>query len=178
MTHTLVQEIEKQFTKKEVPVLRPGYAVRVHQKIREGEKERVQIFEGLVISLNSGHGVSKMVTVRKVIEGIGVEKIFPLHSPNIVKIEIVKTSGVRRAKLYYMRGLAGKSARLRSKLGLMAEDEKMTKGKTKEVAEEVLEEEVSAEEVVAEAPEAKVEEVTAEAPEVKAEETTAEAEQK
>lgn len=163
MTHTLVQEVEKQFTKKDVPVLRPGYNVRIHQKIREGEKERVQIFEGLVISLNSGHGVSKMVTVRKVIEGIGVEKIFPLHSPNIVKIEIVKTSGVRRAKLYYMRGLAGKSARLRSKRGLMAEDEKMIKGKTKEVEEEVLEEEevvAPAEEIVAAAPEAKAEETT------------------
>lgn len=131
MTHLLVQEIEKKFTRKKVPVLRPGYTVKVHQKIKEGEKERVQIFEGLVLSLNSGLGASKMVTVRKVVEGIGVEKIFPLHSPNVVKIDIVKTSAVRRAKLYYMRGLAGKSARLRNKRGMTDEDEKMNAAKNK-----------------------------------------------
>ncbi len=140
MTHILVQEVEKKFTKKKTPVLRPGYNVKVHQKIKEGEKERVQIFEGLVIGLNSGHGASKTVTVRKIVEGIGVEKIFPIHSPNIVKIEIVKTSGVRRAKLYYMRGLAGKSARLRAKLGLMEEDEKhAAKGHKEEAVEEKVE---------------------------------------
>lgn len=149
MTHFAIQEIEKKFTKKKVPVLRPGYSVKVHQKIKEGEKERVQIFEGLVISLNSGHGVSKMVTVRKIVEGIGVEKIFPLHSPNVVKIEITKTSSVRRAKLYYMRGLAGKSARLRNKLGMTAEDEKMTASKGGAQEEEVMVEAPQAEEVAA-----------------------------
>ncbi len=118
MTNLLVQEIEKKFTKKKVPVLKPGYTVKVHQKIREGEKERVQIFEGLILCLNSGLGSSKTITVRKIVEGIGVEKIFPVNSPNIVKIEVVRTAHVRRAKLYYMRELSGKSARLRSKMGL------------------------------------------------------------
>lgn len=129
MTHIVLQQIEKTFINKKVPVLRPGYSVKVHQKIKEGEKERVQIFEGLVIGLNSGHGGSKMFTVRKIVEGIGVEKIFPLYSPNVAKIEITKTPSVRRAKLFYMRGLAGKSARLRTKLGMTAKDEIYSKKK-------------------------------------------------
>lgn len=123
MTNLHIQEIERKFTKK-IPVLRPGYHVRVHQKIKEGEKERVQIFEGLVIALNSGLGASKTVTVRKVVEGIGVEKIFPIYSPNVAKIEVKKTFGVRRAKLYYLRKAEGLSARLRAKLGLTEKDEK------------------------------------------------------
>jgi len=87
--------------------------VRVHQKIKEGEKERIQLFEGLVIKVNSGHGADKTFTVRRVVGGVGVEKIFPLYSTNIEKIEIKKKSKVRRSKLYYMRGRSGKSARLK-----------------------------------------------------------------
>lgn len=124
MTHIHIQEIEKKFANKKVPVLRPGYQVRVHQKIKEGEKERIQVFEGLVIALNSGRGSSKTVTVRKVVEGIGVEKIFPLYSPNVAKIEIKKTFGVRRAKLYYLRDEEGLSSRLRAKLGMVEKDAK------------------------------------------------------
>ncbi len=124
MTHIAIQEIEKKFAHQKGPVLRPGYTVRVHQKIKEGEKERIQIYEGLVIGLNSGHGGSKMVTVRKIVEGIGVEKIFPVYSPYVVKIEVTKTPSVRRAKLYYMRGLAGKSTRLKTKLGMTEKDQK------------------------------------------------------
>lgn len=119
----LIQLLEKKFAKKDVPDLRPGFTVRVHQKIKEGDKERVQIFEGLVLAVGSGSGVSKTFTVRKIVDGIGVEKVFPLHSKNIAKIEVKKASKVRRAKLYYMRGLVGKSARLREKEIQMREKE-------------------------------------------------------
>lgn len=112
-----------------MPVLRPGYTVRVHQKIKEGEKERIQIFEGMVIAVKNAPGSSKTVTVRKVVEGIGVEKIFPLYSPNVTKIEVKKTFGVRRAKLYYLRTKEGLSMRLKAKLGLTEKDQKML-GKT------------------------------------------------
>lgn len=98
---------------KKIVDIRPGYTVRVHQKIREGDKERVQIFEGVVIKINSGRGVDKTFTARKVVQGIGVEKIFPLHSSNIVQIEIKKQSKVRRAKLYYTRERFGKKARMK-----------------------------------------------------------------
>ena len=98
---------------KKVPVIRTGQTVRVFQKIKEGEKERIQMFEGLVIKVNSGHGADRSFTVRKVVEGIGVEKIYPLYSPRIDKIEVKKEAKVRRAKLYYMRDRSGKSARLK-----------------------------------------------------------------
>lgn len=111
-----LQEIQQLAVKKKVPELKAGYTVKIHQKIKEGEKERVQIFEGLIIKINSGYGADKTFTVRKIVEGIGVEKIFPLHSPNIVKIEVKKKSKVRRAKLYYMRERSGKSARLKETL--------------------------------------------------------------
>lgn len=96
----------------DIPELRSGYTVRVHQKIKEGDKERVQMFEGIVIKLGSGYGVDKTFTVRKVVDGVGVEKIFPLYSPNLAKIEVVKKSKVRRAKLYYLRGKLGKKFKL------------------------------------------------------------------
>lgn len=95
-----------------LPNIAPGQTVRVHQKIKEGEKERTQIFEGTVIAISAGHGISKTFTVRKVVEGIGVEKIFPFHSPNVLKVEITKTPKARRAKLYYLRGRTGKAAKL------------------------------------------------------------------
>jgi len=109
---SILQDIQKLAVKK-VPVIRPGNTVKVHQKIKEGEKERIQIFEGLVIKINSGYGADKTITVRKIVGGIGIEKIFALYSTNIVKIEVKKKSKVRRAKLYYMRKRSGKSARLK-----------------------------------------------------------------
>lgn len=129
MTHHLLQDIEKKF-KKDLPVIRPGYSVRISQKIREGEKERVQAFEGLVLGFNGGHGASRTIKVRKMVEGIGVEKTFPLFSPLITKIQVTKTPKVRRAKLFYMRELAGKATRLRSKVGLAAKDEQYGKKKS------------------------------------------------
>ncbi len=86
-----------------VEQIKSGYTVRVHQKIKEGDKERVQIFEGLVIKVGAGTDVSKTFTVRKVVDGVGVEKVYPIHSPNVAKIEIVRASKVRRSKLYYLR---------------------------------------------------------------------------
>lgn len=95
------------------PEIRPGFTVRVHQKVQEGEKERVQIFEGLVIGVHKGHSsTDHTFTVRKIASGIGVERVFPVHSPLIVKIEVKKVAKVRRAKLNFLRGRTGKSARL------------------------------------------------------------------
>ncbi len=105
------------YGKKNAPAVKPGDTVRVHQKIREGEKERVQIFEGLVIAVKHGVGLDGTFTVRKIaVGGIGVERTYPLHSPNIVKVERVKTAEVSRAKLYYMRDRKGKTARFKQEV--------------------------------------------------------------
>jgi len=99
--------------KTDLPEIRPGDTVRVYQKIKEGDKERIQVFEGLVIARKHGKGITSTITVRKVISEIGVERIFPLHSPTIEKIETLRRGRVRRAKLYYLRGAKGKRARLK-----------------------------------------------------------------
>ena len=96
------------------PAMRPGDTVRVHVKVREGDKERIQVFEGFVISIRRG-GTRATFTVRKVSFGQGVERIFPLHSPSIDHIDVIRSAKVRRAKLYYLRGLKGKAARMREK---------------------------------------------------------------
>ena len=106
-----VGQLEAQQVKQEPPVLRPGETVRVHVKVVEGEKERTQIFEGIVIGM-SGSGSRAMFTVRKVSYGVGVERIFPIHSPRIDKVEVVSRGRVRRAKLYYLRERSGKAGRL------------------------------------------------------------------
>lgn len=98
---------------KEIPNIHSGDTVRVHQKINEGDKERIQVFEGIVIAKKHGKGISGTITVRKVVEGVGVERIFPIHSPSINKIETVKSGKVRRAKLYYLRHTKGKKAKLK-----------------------------------------------------------------
>ena len=107
-----VQQIEKQEMKSEVPEVRIGDTVRVHIRIVEGSKERVQIVEGVVIKMRGGAN-RKTITVRKISFGVGVERIFPLHSPRVEKVEIVKHARVRRAKLYFLRELRGKAARLK-----------------------------------------------------------------
>ncbi|NCO80369.1 50S ribosomal protein L19 [bacterium] len=99
--------------KTNLPGIRPGDTILVSQKIREGDKERIQDFEGLVIARKHGKEIGATITVRRVIGGIGVERIFPLHSPTIEKIEIIKRGRVRRAKLYYLRKAKGKKARLK-----------------------------------------------------------------
>jgi len=108
----LIDQIEAGELKKEVPDIRIGDTVRVHMRIVEGEKERIQVIEGVVIRMHGG-GVRKTLTVRKISFGVGVERIFPLHSPRVEKVEIVKRAKVRRAKLYYLRDLRGKAARLK-----------------------------------------------------------------
>lgn len=108
----MISEFELKSVKKDLPEFRSGATVRVHQKIREGDKERVQIFEGVLIKIAGNSPFNKMITVRKVIDGIGVEKIYPVNSPNVAKIEIVKRSKVRRAKLYYLRGKEGSRVKL------------------------------------------------------------------
>jgi large subunit ribosomal protein L19 len=105
----------KPFLKENLSEVRPGDTVSVHQKIREGEKEKIQAFEGVVIARKHGKEIGATITVRKVISGIGVERIFPLHSPTIEKIEILKRGKVRRAKLYYLRKAKGKKAKLKKK---------------------------------------------------------------
>jgi large subunit ribosomal protein L19 len=103
-----VHELNQSKLKNDLPDIRPGYTVIVHQKIKEGDKERVQKYEGIVISLRGGKGLSATITVRKFSEGVGVERIFPLHSPTIAKIEVAKRAKVKRAKLYYIKGYTKK----------------------------------------------------------------------
>jgi len=109
----LLHFVSEQSKPKQLPLLKAGYTVKVHQKIKEGNKERIQGFVGLIIKINSGNGVDSTFTVRKIVEGIGVEKTFPIYSPLIAKIEILKKAKVRRAKMYFMRDRSGKSARLK-----------------------------------------------------------------
>ena len=108
--HTL-QEIENEYLRTDLPEFRAGDTVRVHVRVAEGDKERIQIFQGVVIR-RRGSGTRATFAVRKVSAGIGVERVFPLHSPVIGKIEVVRRGRVRRAKLYYLRGLRGKAARI------------------------------------------------------------------
>ncbi len=108
-----IEIVERAQTRKR-PAIKSGDTVRVHVKIREGDKERVQVFEGLVIALHRG-GTRASFTVRKVSFGQGVERIFPLHSPIIERIDVVRTARVRRAKLYFLRKLSGKAARMRER---------------------------------------------------------------
>jgi large subunit ribosomal protein L19 len=100
--------------KSDVPKFTPGDTVAVHLKVLEGDKERIQVFEGVVMQRH-GSGINETFTVRKVSDGVGVERIFPLHSPNIEKIDHLRVGSVRRARLYYLRGRKGKSARIDEK---------------------------------------------------------------
>ncbi len=129
-----VENFLKSTIKKDLPAIRAGDTVRIHQKIKEGDKERVQIFEGLVLSRKHGKEAGSMITVRKIVSGVGVEKIIPVHSPSIQKIEVVKSGKVRRAKLYYLRKLRGKKAKLKKKefAEVIAED-KTDPGKIQEL---------------------------------------------
>ena len=110
----LIQEITQEQLKDEVPDFAPGDTIRVLYVVREGAKERIQAFEGVCIARKGG-GIDETFTVRKISSGIGVERIFPLHAPTVSGIEVVRRGRVRRAKLYYLRGRRGKSARIREK---------------------------------------------------------------
>lgn len=125
----IISKFNQKYLKKNLPDLRPGDKVKVFQRIKEGDKERLQAFEGIVLAVKHGRGISATFTVRKISGGIGVERTFPMHSPMIEKIEVLGHSRVRRAKLYYLRSRKGKRARM--KFGLE---------KPGETAEEVIKE--------------------------------------
>jgi large subunit ribosomal protein L19 len=116
MMRKAIADIEAKYARKDVPEMRAGDNVRVHTKIKEGDKERIQIFEGVVIAYRKG-GTSSNFTVRKVSYGVGVERIFPVHSPRIDKVEVLGHGEVRRARLYFLRDLQGKAARLHQEEG-------------------------------------------------------------
>ena len=111
----LIQELNKETLPNEVPSVQIGDTVRVHVKVKEGSRERIQVFEGTVIAKKHG-GIEETITVRRISYGIGVEKVFPVHSPSIDTIEVVRNGDVRRAKLYYLRGRVGKGAKVKEKL--------------------------------------------------------------
>ncbi len=109
-----IDRLEREQMRMDIPSFRPGDTVKVHVKIREGEKDRVQVFQGIVIVKKKG-GLRCSFTVRKISYGIGVERVFPLHSPSIDKIEVIERGIVRRSRLYYLRGLKGKAARVKTR---------------------------------------------------------------
>ena len=111
----LIKELNKETLQNEVPSVQIGDTVRVHVKVKEGSRERIQVFEGIVIAKKHG-GIEETITVRRISYGVGVEKVFPVHSPSIDHIEVVRSGAVRRAKLYYLRGRVGKGAKVKEKL--------------------------------------------------------------
>ena len=155
----IIKSIEHEQLKSKVPDIRVGNTVRVHQRIKEGNRQRIQVFEGIVIKKQNG-GLNETFTVRRVAYGVGVEKTFLLHSPLIEKVETVRVGKARRAKLYYLRERLGKAAKTKENVGARVENKEIVL-KEEMPAEEA--EEVKAESAVAEAP------VTESAEEVKAE---------
>ena len=111
----LIKELNKETLANEVTPVQIGDTVRVHVKVKEGSRERIQVFEGTVIAKKHG-GIEETITVRRISYGVGVEKVFPVHSPSIDTIEVVRNGDVRRAKLYYLRGRVGKGAKVKEKL--------------------------------------------------------------
>lgn len=111
----LIKALTQQYMKPELPQMNVGDTVRVHVKIKEGARERIQVFEGTIIARKHG-GINETITVRRLSYGVGCEKVFPVHSPNVVNVETVRRGKVRRAKLYYLRGRVGKYARIKEKV--------------------------------------------------------------
>lgn len=111
---TVIDALNADKLKKDLPDFRPGDTIRVEVKVREGDKERIQMFQGVVIQ-RAGGGIGETFTVRKISQGVGVERILPLHSPNVGQIEIIRRGKVRRARIFYLRGLRGKAARIAEK---------------------------------------------------------------
>ena len=111
----LIKELNKETLANETPRVQIGDTVRVHVKVKEGSRERIQVFEGTVIAKRHG-GIEETITVRRISYGVGVEKTFPVHSPNVAKFEVVRSGKVRRAKLYYLRGRVGKAAKIAEKV--------------------------------------------------------------
>ena len=166
---TLIATIEAPDLRKNLPDFKVGDVIRVHQRIREGGKERIQMFEGIVIAKKHGRGMGATFTVRRIASGIGVERMFPLHSPAIAKIERVRSSHVRRAKLYYLRGLTGKKARLKGVEAYASWSEDSLVPEDQSVAEEVADEVESTEEAETQPEEVKEAALESEAHDVRAE---------
>ncbi len=162
----IIKSIEHEQLKNKIPVLKVGDTVKVHQRIKEGNRERIQVFEGIIIKKQGG-GINATFTVRRVAYGVGVEKTFLVHSPMMEKVELVRVGKARRAKLYYLRDRVGKAAKTKEDIGARIENKEIT------LKEEVVEEPV--EEVVA-VETTPVEETTAEQTEVVAAEETKDAE--
>ena len=117
MLRKAISDIEAKYLRKDMPAFRSGDTVRVHTKIKEGDKERIQVYEGVVIAYRKGTPGSSMFTVRKVSYGVGVERMFPVHSPRIDRVEVLGHGEVRRSRLYYLRELQGKAARIKGEKG-------------------------------------------------------------
>ena len=111
----LVKALSSQYMKEELPEMRVGDTVRVHVRIKEGARERIQVFEGTIIARKHG-GIGETITVRRISYGVGCEKVFPVHSPNVAKVETVRKGKVRRAKLYYLRERFGKAAKVKERI--------------------------------------------------------------
>ena len=160
----IIKSIEHEQLKNKIPELKVGNTVRVHVRIKEGNKERIQVFEGIIIKVQGG-GVNQTFTVRKTSYGVGVEKTFLIHSPLVEKVELVRVGKARRARLFYLRDRVGKSAKTKEDIGARIENKEIILKEdlveeAAPVAEEVVE--TVAEEVAAPAEEAKIEEVKAE----------------
>lgn len=121
--HATIQKLEQKFMKQEVQPYNIGDTVKIHTRIIEGDKERIQMYTGTVIA-KKGHGISETVSVHRVAYGVGMERVFPIHSPTIAKIEVMKEGHVRRAKLYYLRGTSGKKSKVKGKLVSRSKSEK------------------------------------------------------
>ncbi len=146
---SLIRELDLNTAKATIPAIRTGYTVKVTQKIKEWEKERIQIFEGLVIKTKWNGGLNSTITIRKLCSGIGVEKVFPIHGSNIIEIEILKIAKIRKSKLYYMRERFGKSARLKERQTTPAQRKELVIKVKEENKEDKKTEDVSTEEKAA-----------------------------
>ena len=170
----IIKSIEHEQLKEKIPQLDVGNTVRVHVRIKEGNKERIQVFEGIIIKVQGG-GVNQTFTVRKNSYGVGVEKTFLIHSPLVEKVEVVRVGKARRAKLFYLRDRVGKAAKTKEQVGARIENKEIViKENVADNVEEAPVQEVKAKEDV-ETPVEKVEEVKAETAEVKTEEVKEEA---
>lgn len=138
-----IEDLRQEEKKTTFPRFKSGQTVRVHQRIKEGEKERIQIFEGLIIAVNGGKSIDSTITVRKISQGVGVEQGFAVHSPAIAKVEMVREGKVRRSKIYFMRNLQGKAARLKERFYTEEEISAMS-NLTPEIEASIIEEAVLA----------------------------------
>ena len=150
----IIKSIEHEQLKNKIPELKVGNTVRVHVRIKEGNKERIQVFEGIIIKVQGG-GVNQTFTVRKISYGVGVEKTFLVHSPLVEKVELVRVGKARRAKLFYLRDRVGKAAKTKEDIGARIEDREIV------LKEDLVEEPVSEETAPEEAPAVETEEVVA-----------------